>query len=227
MSIPPPFLTVIDGPVASGKSTVAKIVSQRLDLFHLNLGAIHRSNAWALQTQRIDLGDEPTVLRHMTKIEIRIDYHEGDYRYLVNEIDRTHEIFLPDIGELASRLVLFGGVETRIHNLARQIIQSKRRVIADGRGMYSIFPAANIRLFLTASFDARVSRYSAFLRQQGIYSDPGSLAKQIQTRDHRDETRPKHPLRIADDAVVIDSTNLTVSEVVDKVVYLITYFPLP
>lgn len=208
------LIITIDGPVASGKSTVAGMLALRLNLFHLSVGGLHRANAWALNDYRVDLANENAITDNMREINVSVEKNDKGYRYFVNQNDVTDKIFSPEIGELASQLGLLPVVEEHIHTLAHRIADEKREVILDGRGLNSIFPKANIKIYLTADLDQRVARYRNLLLERGIVPDFNSTRDQIVIRDSRDQTRLRHPLVVSKDATVVDTTKMSIYEVV-------------
>jgi CMP/dCMP kinase len=215
------LVIAIDGPAAAGKSTVASILAARCGLFHFSVGGLHRANAWALNSSGSDFACEEALNDCMLGFTIHVEKVGEACHYFVDQVDVTDRIFSPQIGELASRLGLIGVVEQRVHALAHLIVDEKGRAVIDGRGLNSIFPRADIKIYMTAGLHQRALRYQELLLGQGIQSEVDELQALITTRDYRDQTRTKHPLVIAEDAIVIDTTVLSVQEVVDRVVTII------
>jgi len=209
----------IDGPAGAGKSTVAKRVAQELGLSYLDTGAMYR--AVALTASRAGLGPDDGDAAAELAAKAQIAFVPGDpQRVLLNGEDVTDAIREPRIGELASALSVFSPIR-------RILVERQKALLAgggftlDGRDATTVVaPDAQVKVFMTASIEERARRRYEELKQRGMPADLQEIKDQIAERDHRDSTRADSPLRIADDATVVDTDKLTIDEVVAKVTEL-------
>ena len=208
-----PVIT-IDGPSGSGKGTISQLVASRLGWSYLDSGALYRLLALAAQHHSLELDDEAsleTLAEHLD-VEFTAKGHillEGE---AVDDILRTEET-----GNMASVVAALPQVRKAL--LARQrAFQQQPGLVADGRDMGStVFPAAEVKIFLTASAEARAERRYKQLIEKGFDVNLAHLLQDIESRDLRDTQRSSSPLKAADDAIVIDTTSLNIDEVVEKV----------
>jgi cytidylate kinase len=210
-----PLIVAIDGPAGTGKSTVARTVAERAGLPYLDTGAMYRSVAWACRARHVDIGSaiDVAAVAHSVRIEL-----PADGRVLVDVHDATAEIRTPEISQMASRVATVPEVRTTLVEIQRRLINASDAGVAEGRDIGTVvFPDAPVKVFLTATPLVRAER--RFAESEGITLD--ELARQIALRDERDQTRADSPLRPADDAAVIDTTDRTIDEVVAIVMELI------
>lgn len=203
----------IDGPTASGKGTVAQRVAQALDWHYLDSGAIYRLAALAALRAGLSLDHEPELVRLASALSIEF----AGPRVLLASEDVTDAIRVEAVGEAASRIAVLGAL--RVALLDRQ--RAFRRppgLVADGRDMASVvFPDASLKVFLTASAEARAERRYKQLIEKGFSANLDSLLRDLRARDARDAGRTHAPLVTAEGAVVLDSTHLSVSQTVQAV----------
>jgi cytidylate kinase len=220
-------VVAIDGPTAAGKSTVARGVAARLGLRYVDTGAMYRSVAVAAARRGVDLADEVEVTRVADAITIEFKPAGPDacpgtaQRVLVDGADLTEAIRTPEASDGASRVSVIPGVRAAM--VARQrAMGAGGGVVMEGRDIGTVvFPHADVKVFLSASLDARARRRHAELDARG---QPASLeeVRRIEAeRDRRDQTRAHSPLRPADGAVVIDTTTLPTEEVIEAIVRLV------
>jgi cytidylate kinase len=192
----------IDGPVGAGKSTVARALAARLGLSHLDTGAMYRSVALAALRRKLDPGDLDGVAALARDLDLTVDD-----RVVLDGDDVTDAIRGPDVSGVVSQVAANPEVRTEMVRRQRAWVLDRDGGVVEGRDIGTVvFPAADLKVFLTARDDARASR-----RRHD--EDPEALAR----RDHLDSSRAVSPLAAADDALVIDSTSLTVEEVVDAI----------
>lgn len=206
----------IDGPSASGKGTVAARVAQALGFHYLDSGAIYRVTAYAAQQASVALDDEPTLAKLAAGLDLHFD---GSEVFLagqpVGDAIRTEEA-----GRAASRIAALPALRAALLERQRAFRQAPG-LVTDGRDMGStVFPAATLKVFLTASAEERARRRYNQLKEKGLAANLAGLSQEILERDRRDSARSVAPLRPATDAVVIDSTGLTVDDVVNRVLVL-------
>ena len=213
-----PVLT-IDGPSGSGKGTISALVAQRLGWRLLDSGALYRAVGYAAGMAGLDLSDVEAVTRcaQNTKIRFRAAEDGGETKVIVNGHDATDELRTETAGAAASAIASMPSVREAL--VAMQLgFRKSPGLVADGRDMGTvIFPDAAFKVFLTASASERAKRRYKQLKEKGLSVTLASLQREIEARDHRDASRSVAPLRPADDALLVDTTGMTIDEVVAKV----------
>lgn len=209
-------IIAVDGPAGAGKSTVSKIVAEKLNFTYIDTGAMYR----AVGLKVFESGQSLTekFLAEVTeKIEIELD--EAGKIFLDGE-DVTKKIRTPEISRLASDVSKFGFVRKKLTDLQRKMA-AKGSVIMDGRDIGTeVLPNADLKIFLTASIEERAKRRFDELKAKGQAVELAEIEKEIAARDKQDSERKIAPLKKADDAILLDTTNLTIEEVVDKILGL-------
>jgi len=207
----------IDGPAGAGKSTVARRVAGELGYLYIDTGAMYRALSLAALRRGIAPGDEAALVRLAAAVRIDLEPGPGGTRVLLDGEDVTVAIRHPDVNAIVSQVAGVAGVRAELGR-QQQRMAARGGVVLEGRdtGSY-IMPSADCKIFLTASFDERVQRRHAELRQQGHAVDLQQVADDIAGRDRSDSTRPVAPLVQPEGAVVIDSTGLTIDEVVARI----------
>jgi len=205
----------IDGPAASGKSTIAKIVAQKLNYVYIDTGAMYRAITWAVINAEIDLDNEELISDLLSKIEIILT---PDNQVFVNEQDVTEAVRLPGVTSLVSKVAAYQSVRTILKD--RQVAMAKvNNVIMDGRDIgTNVLPNANYKFFMIADSRVRAQRRYDELTSKGIETDIDKLEEEIKKRDELDANREFAPLKQAQDAILIDTSALSIQEVVDKMV---------
>jgi len=210
-------IIAIDGPAASGKSTVGKALAERLNYVYIDTGALYRAVAWLATREKISphMPSGLTQLIASTAISLT-----GERRVLVGDHDVTDEIRTEEIGGLASAFSALPEVRTALLGLQRRL-GSAGGVVMDGRDIGTVvFPDAEVKIFLHASEEERSRRRWSELVGRGETAEKEEVSREMLRRDHRDRTRTSAPLVPAEDAVSIDSTGLTPAEVVDRIATL-------
>ena len=198
----------VDGPAGAGKSTVSKIVAARLGCTYIDTGAMYRAVGLKLSRTGADLAEI------VDGIEIELD---DKARVFLDGVDVTAEIRTQEIGRLASDVSKFDFVRKKLTELQRKMAE-RGSVIMDGRDIGTeVLPNADVKIFLTASLDERARRRFDELKAKGQAVDFDAIKAEIAARDKQDSEREIAPLKQADDAALIDSTNLTVEEVVAQI----------
>ena len=207
------FCVAIDGPSSSGKSTVAKGVAKELGFFHIDSGAIYRALAWWMERQTESLLNLDCFAYHIIE-------KEGKLFHFVGDKDVTVEIRAPYISQKSSEIATLSSVRKRVNELQREIALG-RSVVIEGRDIGTVvFPNAQVKIFLTADIDERARRRFEELRLKGSLSTLIEVRSDLVERDERDRTREDAPLIQAKDAIPIDTTNMTVGEVIETIVTL-------
>ena len=207
----------IDGPVSSGKGTVARLVAARLGWHLLDSGALYRVLGYHARNQGVALDDEAALVTMAQSLPVRFVEQQGDTAVILDGEDVSNIIRQESVGELASQVAVLQPVRDAL--LARQrAFAEAPGLVADGRDMGTVvFTSAPLKIYLTASAEERARRRFEQLKEKGFGATLATLVEDIRTRDDRDMNREVAPLCPADDAVVIDSTTLSVDDVVDRI----------
>ncbi|HMB57444.1 MAG TPA: (d)CMP kinase [Arenimonas sp.] len=212
-----PVLT-IDGPSGSGKGTISRAVADRLGWHYLDSGAIYRAVGLAAAWENVDLSDPESVAACAARTEIHFETDDsGEPRVIVNGKDATHQLRMETAGAAASAIAAHPPVRAALLDLQKRFRQAPG-LVADGRDMGTvIFPDAGYKVFLTASAAERAKRRYKQLKEKGVSVNLDSLLHEIAARDERDAGRAVAPLKPAEDAVVLDSTGMPITEVIERV----------
>jgi cytidylate kinase len=213
-------IVAIDGPAGAGKSTVARLVAERLGFLHLDSGATYRAVAWATVHYGISPTDQPAVEELAGRVRVELK----DSRVWVDGVDVTTAIRTQEMSRLASAVSAYPGVRQAMVHIQRDIgLSAEPGAVAEGRDMGTVvFPDTPYKVYLDASIEERARRRLAQLREQGHPTPPlEQLVEEIRTRDHNDSTRQHSPLSIADGSFVLDTTGLSIAQVVDRIVQFV------
>ena len=207
-------IITIDGPSGSGKSTISRLLAQHLKATYLDTGAMYRAVGLLAQRQSVDLTNDSAVKRLMEGVDLQLFPGAADVQVIINGEDVSEAIRTADMGMMASKVSALAPVRQALTAL-QQAMAAKQSVVAEGRDMGTVvFPQARHKFYLSASAEERARRRTAQLAEQGIVVDPGEILAQTEKRDHDDSARALAPLRPAPDAVIIDSSTMTIAEVV-------------
>lgn len=215
------FKIAIDGPAGAGKSTIAKQVARRENLIYIDTGAMYRAMSLLMLQNGIPLNDAEKIGQECSRAQIDIAYENGEQAVFLN--GENVDAFLREerVGNAASAVSAVPRVRERLVQLQRELAESAD-VVMDGRDIGTVvLPDADLKIFLTASSRVRAERRYRELQEKGIEADLKTIQRDIEERDHRDMTRETSPLRQAEDAVVIDSSMMTVDEVIQNILDLI------
>ena len=207
----------IDGPAGAGKSTIAKRVAKMLSYIYVDTGAMFRAMAIHLIRTGTDTADAEAISRDAQDADITIEYRDGEQVVLLNGENVTPYLRTEEVGNMASVSSVNPDVRTKMADLQRQLAK-KQNVVMDGRDIGTvILPDAQVKIYLTASVEVRGMRRYKELVEKGLDADLEKIEAEIRERDHRDMTRPIAPLKQADDAVFIDSSDMTIDEVTEAI----------
>ncbi|EKU80884.1 cytidylate kinase [Massilia sp. UYP32] len=207
-----PVIT-IDGPTASGKGTVASRVAERLSFHLLDSGALYRLTALQALRREVELRDEHAIAKLAEHLPARF---QGEHIYLAQE-EVTHAIRAEEVGNMASKIAALPTVRQALFGLQLGFRQTPG-LVADGRDMGTvIFPTAKLKVFLTASVEARAQRRYKQLIDKGFSANMNDLLADLQARDERDTNRAVAPLAPASDAHLLDTSEMGVDQAVDQV----------
>lgn len=213
------LIVAIDGPAGAGKSTVAKRVAKELGYTYMDTGAMYRAFAWRVREEGLELGDEKKLRRVLQDTHIELVEQDGRLSVLLNGVEVTERIRTPELSQSASLISTSGIVRERMVELQRAM-GSRGGVVAEGRDIGTVvFPNAEVKIYLDASAEERARRRFEELRSQGRQVTLEATLKEMEERDRRDKERVVAPLRKAEDAVVIDSTNSDVDRVVERIMH--------
>ncbi len=211
----------IDGPAGAGKSTIARLVSKKLDFIYVDTGAMYRAIALYFINNDTDVENEEELKAALDKIQINISYENGVQHILLNMDDVSKEIRNEKVGNMASKTSAFKPVREKLLDLQRGIA-AENDVIMDGRDIgTNILPNAELKIYLTASVDVRAKRRYDELVEKGETPDLETIKKDIEQRDYQDMNREIAPLRQAEDAVLVDTSEMGIDEVVDCIIELV------
>ncbi|MBI5050146.1 MAG: (d)CMP kinase [Nitrospirae bacterium] len=206
-------IITIDGPSGAGKSTIARLLAKRLGYKYLDTGALYRAVAWKIKQDNINTEDKESLIGALSKINITFD---GE-KIMANGTDITSDIRTPEISELSSKVSVIPIIRDYLFTIQREIGLRGKTVI-EGRDIGTvIFPEAENKFFLDASFEERGRRRHKELKEKGGEVSLKDTINDITARDNRDSTRQSAPLKKTGDMVYIDSSNLTVEEVIAKI----------
>lgn len=207
----------IDGPAGAGKSSIAKLVAKRMNYVYVDTGAMFRTMAYYFMNENMDVAKKEAVTENCDKIDISIQYQEGEQHIFLNGTDVSSEIRREEVGKAASVIAKYPAVRTKLLNLQREIA-AKNDVIMDGRDIGTVvLPQAECKVYLTASSRERARRRCKELQEKGEVCDLNEIEKDIIARDEQDMSREIAPLKQAEDATLVDSSDMTISEVVEEI----------
>ncbi|MCD8083604.1 MAG: (d)CMP kinase [Clostridiales bacterium] len=212
------FNIAIDGPAGAGKSTIAKLAARRLGFIYVDTGAMYRAVALFMLRRGIDPADAEGVSGAVEGAQITIRHADGVQQVLLNGEDVSGQIRTEEVGAAASKVSACPAVRQHLLMLQKSLA-ADADVIMDGRDIGTcILPDADTKIYLTASVDVRAGRRANELKEKGIACSLDEIRRDIARRDEQDMTRAISPLRRAADAVLIDSSEMTIDEVAEEII---------
>ena len=207
----------IDGPAGAGKSTIAKKVAKEKGFIYVDTGAMYRAMALYFLKLGIDPGDSNSIAKACTGAEIKIAYEDGMQQVYLNGQNVTDRLREEMVGNMASKSSAVAEVREHLLSLQRELARTED-VVMDGRDIGTrILPDADVKIYLTASVETRAKRRYRELLEKGKDCDYEKVAQDIEQRDYQDMNRQVSPLCQAEDAVFIDSSDMTIEEVVEAI----------
>lgn len=211
------LIVTIDGPAGSGKSTIAGLLAQKLGASFLDTGAMYRAVTLAAMQSGVDLSNEDELLNVMQTTEFQFDIKKNKMAIRINGIDATGQIRSPEVTASARYIASAPKVREKLVEMQRQFAAEHEKIVTEGRDQGTVaFPKADIKFFLTADVTERARRRQAELQAKGVTNSIEQIQKAMERRDKSDQNRTVGPLKPADDAVIIDTTDLNIEQVVDK-----------
>lgn len=208
------FNIAIDGPAGAGKSTIAKTLAKELGYVYVDTGAMYRAMAYYFLQQGVDKDDEAAITAAVDGADVTIRYEDGAQQVLLNGENITGSLRTEQVGNMASSTSIYPAVRTKLVALQQKLAKTTD-VIMDGRDIGTcVLPDAQVKIYLTASVETRAKRRYNELIEKGEPADLEKIAADIEERDYRDMHREMSPLRQAKDAVLVDSSDMGIDEVV-------------
>ena len=206
----------IDGPASAGKSTIAKRVAKELGFIYCDTGAMYRTVTYMAIKDQLGFGDEAAIMQHLANMTIRFEPGDPEQRVLMNDEDVTLAIREPDVTNNVSQVSALPKVRTELVKRQRDIAASSNIDIGT-----TVLPNAEVKIYMVASVAERAKRRYKENIQKGIETPLATLEQEIAERDRKDSHRAVSPLRQASDAIRIDTTSMTIDEVVERILSLI------
>ena len=214
------YNVAIDGPAGAGKSTIAKLVAKKRGYIYVDTGAMYRGLAIHFLNKGIKPGETEKVIEACRDAEVTIAYEDGVQHVYLNGEDISSRLRNEEVGNMASVTSAIPQVRKKLLELQQNLAKTQD-VIMDGRDIGTcVLPDADVKIYLTASVKTRAKRRYDELKEKGEECNLEEIAHDIEERDHRDMTREIAPLKQADDAVLVDSSDMTIEEVVKTIVDL-------
>lgn len=212
------FNIAVDGPAGAGKSTIAKLIAKKMNLIYVDTGAMYRAMALHMLKNGIDIADDAAVIAECINADITIKYEDGVQVVYLNGENINAFLRTEEVGNAASKTSVLPEVRARLLELQQSLAKSSD-CIMDGRDIGTcVLPNADVKIYLTASSAVRAKRRYDELVAKGETCDIAKIQADIEERDYRDMNREVSPLKQAEDAVLVDSSYMTIEEVVEKIV---------
>ena len=209
------YQIAIDGPSSSGKSTIAKELAKQLDIIYVDTGAMYRGIAYFFLKNQFDVTDQTLICTRCTDIDLRIQYEDGIQHVICNDEDITNYIRTEEVGNAASVVSSYPCVRQHLLDMQKRLA-SENNVIMDGRDIGTcVLPDAQLKIYLTASVSCRAKRRFEELKSKNEHADYEKIYNEIVDRDNRDMNRATAPLKQAEDAILVDSSEMSIEEVVE------------
>ena len=210
----------IDGPAGAGKSTIAKRIARRLGYIYVDTGAMYRAMAYYLIQNQVDAADQEAIAAACQHADISICYQDGEQVVLLNGENVNAYLRTEAVGNMASVSSVVPEVRKKLVELQQKLAR-ETDVVMDGRDIGTVvLPDADVKVYLTASVETRAKRRFLELQEKGEPADLAKIAAAIEDRDYRDMHRDISPLRQAEDATLVDSSDMTIDQVVERILEL-------
>ena len=214
------YNVAIDGPAGAGKSTIAKRIARRLGYIYVDTGAMYRAMAYYLIQNQVDAADKEAIAAACQHADISICYQDGEQVVLLNGENVNAYLRTEAVGNMASVSSVVPEVRKKLVELQQKLAR-ETDVVMDGRDIGTVvLPDADVKVYLTASVETRAKRRFLELQEKGESADLAKIAADIEDRDYRDMHRDISPLRQAEDATLVDSSDMTIDQVVERILEL-------
>lgn len=208
------MIVAVDGPAGAGKSTVCRLLAEKLGFVYLDSGAMYRALAWALVQQDVEPEDSAELSSHLVRLPFRFHIENDVLAIFYQDRRLQEELRQPEIAGAASRISQIAAVRSHLTAWQRQLA-TMGNIVAEGRDMTTVvFPQAQVKVFLTADLATRAKRRFLEYQKKNIPADYANIEAQIRDRDLADQQRALAPLRAAPDAVVVDTSAMAIEQVV-------------
>ena len=215
------FIVAIDGPAGAGKGTITKLVGEKLNLLNVDTGAMYRCIALKMARENIKLDELDRIEEILKNVDINLINKDGNVNVFLDGEDVTNEIRTEEISKFVSPVSAIKIIRENMVKLQRKFGEEKD-IIMEGRYIGTeVFPNADVKIYLDATPEERARRRVLQNQEKGIEGEYEEILKQIKIRDERDSTREISPLKRAEDAILVDSTNMTIEEVVEEVIRIV------
>ena len=212
------YSVAIDGPAGAGKSTIAKEIAGRMNFIYIDTGAMYRAMALYLLRNGIRSDEKEKIEEYCQRADISIAYENGEQVVLLNGENVNGFIRTQEVGNMASATSVNGMVRKKLVAL-QQKLASSRKIIMDGRDIGTcVLPEADLKIYLTASSGVRAKRRYDELMAKGEACDIAKIQADIEERDYRDMHREQSPLKQAEDAILVDTSDMTIEEVIEHII---------
>jgi len=216
------LIVTIDGPAGSGKSTVARLLAQKLAASFLDTGAMYRAVTFAAVQAGVDLSDQQKLLDVLHGHRFQFSTRAGGMSVTIDDADVTEQIRSPDVTAKARYIASAPKIREELVRMQREFAAGRRKIVTEGRDQGTVaFADANVKFFLTADPAERARRRQTELQAKGCHESLEQIRKAIEERDGSDRSRVVGPLKPAEDAIVVDTTELTIEQVVARLVELV------
>ena len=215
------YSVAIDGPAGAGKSTIAKLISKQMGYIYVDTGAMYRAMAVYFNQNNIDPADEAAINAAVDNVKITIEYKDGEQQVILNGENVTSLLRTEATGNMASKTSKYKAVRSKLVDLQRELAAAEN-VVMDGRDIgTTVLPDADLKIYLTASSRTRAERRYKELVEKGQECNIDDIEKDIIDRDYRDMHREVSPLVQAEDAVLVESSDMTIEQVVEAITKLV------
>jgi cytidylate kinase len=216
------FIITIDGPAASGKSTVARLVAAKLGATFLDTGAMYRAATLAAMLDGADLTDQQRIIEVLDDTVFEFNATLDGMLVRIDGVDATAQIRDPKVTDNARYVACLAPARERLVDMQRRFAEAYGKVVTEGRDQGTVaFPDADVKFYLIADLNERARRRQAELKAKGVIQTDDEIRQAILKRDQSDESRSVGPLKPANDAVIVDTTGLTIENVVEKLVSVV------
>ena len=208
------YSVAIDGPAGAGKSTIAKLISREMGYIYVDTGAMYRAMAVYFSKNKVNPEDESAINEAVKNVDIKIEYQNGEQQVILNGENVTGLLRTEETGNMASKTSKYKEVRSKLVKLQRELAKTTD-VVMDGRDIgTTVLPDAFVKIYLTASSDARAKRRYDELVAKGEQCDLSAIKEDIEKRDYQDMHREISPLKQAEDAVLLDTSDMNIEQVV-------------